>query len=902
MLLLEKWYRVVVTCTNSGLSSTTVSYQVQVKPLPQIIITSNTPTCEGVTVNFFSVNNALGQSSGNSFNWAGPAGFSSNLSNPLFTNASAINVGYYYLTITNQFFCSSTDSVFVDVLPNPVLAEGLHIDASCNSGNDGVVDIDALNGQSPFLFNDGSNFNADGIFSGLSSGVFTIYADDANGCTSSIDVTITEPAPTSIANAGPDQSICEFDAALFGNTPFVGSGSWSFVSGGGIIDNVNDPLTTVSNLQQGINILRWTIKYNSCPDSSYDDVEINAGDVPTATISGNTDICVGNNTQIKIDFTGEAPWSYTYTDGSNIYGPFGTSNAVTFVNVSPSSSTSYALVSVVSDNCAGNVSGIANVTVSTAPPAGQTSALNGLPPYGCVGTFATISCTPVNRATGYEWDAPLGSYFDGSPLNVSPYSTTGTSTQITFGQPNGSGYLVCVKPVNGCGSAVQRCAWIRGITSVPASVTGPVVACENTTMAYSTGPIGGATGYTWSGTNGISIISGNGSQNVTAEFAPGFTQGNVCVSSNTTCYVSPSKCLTIKNSVATLPLITGPNGICPNPSPYFYNVPTDPGISSYIWNLPIATSGASTSNTIGISFQNNFSSGNICVKGVSICGVQSSQRCKTIVTGVPPTPSAITGSTSALCGQTVVYSSAAVQGALSYTWSIPAAATLNSGQGTNSIEVSFNSGSFTTDQICVSVNSGCPNPSAPRCISVKGPPANPGSIAANPTVICPGQEGVQFSVAAAPGNYFLDWLVPNDAFLVFGQGTNSINVDFGNSPGSIVAIASNPCGSAASTYHVDLNCRIAGSLKDYESTSHQKSALVVSPNPTDGLINIYFDQPYDAKVTITDVWGKEIFSNVIKVNQNKPAEIDLRGNKPGIYFLKVDGTAGVFERKIILTQ
>lgn len=896
-----KWYRVVVICSNSGLFSTSPSYEVQFKPLPQIIITSNAPACEGLSVNFFSVNNAPGQSSGNSYNWIGPDGFASTLSNPLINNASAINVGYYYLTISNQFSCSATDSVFVDVLANPTLTEASHLDVSCNAGNDGVIDIDALSGLAPFLFTDGNNFNSDGIFSSLTAGTFTIYADDGNGCSANINVTINEPAPTTVANAGPDQSVCEFDATLFGNTPFVGSGNWTFVTGSGMINDPGNPLTTITNLQPGINILRWTIKYNNCPDSSYDDVEINAGAIPTAIISGDRDICIGNSAQLLIEFTGEAPWNYTYTDGNSVFGPFATSNPITFISVTPSSSTSYALVSVVSDNCSGDVSGLATITVSTAPPTNQTASLNGLPLYGCVGASATISCTPVNRATGYEWDAPFGCYFDANTSNVAPYTTTAATTQITFGQPNGSGFLICVKPVNGCGSAIQRCVWIRGLTSVPAAVTGPVVACENTTASYSTGVTGGATGYTWSGTNGISILSGNGTQNVTASFAPGFTQGNVCVSSNTTCYVSPPKCLTVKNSVAQLPSINGPNGICPNPTPYFYNVAPVQGIASYNWNLPIATSGSSTSNSIGITFNSNFSSGNICVKGTSICGVPTSPRCQTIITGVPPTPSAVTGSTSALCGQTAVYSSAAVQGALSYTWSVPANATLNQGQGTNSIEVTFNSSSFITDQVCVSVNSGCPNPSAPRCIGVKGPPGNPGTITANPTVICPNQEGVEFNVPAATGNYLLNWLVPNNSSIIFGQGTNSINVDFGTTAGNVIAIASNPCGSASSTYFVGLNCRMEDGFSD---KNNSLKSIVLYPNPTNGLFQVSFNHISirNLNLTITDALGKTVFKKQLKENGGTSMEINLKGKKAGIYFLYAETDEGILERKIVLTD
>lgn len=901
-VLLAKYYRVVVVCSNSALSSVTPSYQIQLKPSPQIIITSNSPVCDGNSINIASFNIATGQSTGNTFSWAGPNGFSSSINNPNVSNASVLNAGYYVLTLTNQFSCTSIDSTLIEVKSNPILFEVIHTDVSCYQGNDGLIDVDATAGEAPYLFNDGSNFNLDGIFSGLQAGNLLISVDDVNGCVGTINVFISEPPPVTVANAGADQTICENDATLSANSPLVGVGMWSFVSGGGIISNPSNPQTTVTNLQSGSNILRWTIKYSSCPDSSYDEVEINAGAIPTATISGDKDICIGASAPIRIDFTGTPPWNYSYTDGVNTFGPFATSNPTTIFSVTPTVSTSYGLVSVVADNCIGSISGLASVTVSIAPPANQTSSLNGIPVYGCPGTSVALNCASVAGATSYTWDAPNASFFDGNPLNTSPYVVNSNTVQLTFGQPNGSGYLICVSPTNGCGSAIQRCAWVRGITSVPAAVTGAIVACENTTQTYSTLPIIGATGYTWSGSNGISITSGNGTQNVTASFAPGFTQGTVCVSSNTTCYLSPPKCLTVKNSVAQLPAINGPQGICPGPTPYFYNINPVAGIASYTWNLPVATNGSSVSNNIGVTFNNNFSSGNICVKGTSICGVQSAQRCFTIVTGVPPTPSAIIGASTALCGQTVVYTSAAVQGAIGYTWTIPPTASLNSGQGTNSIEVSYNSSSLITGQICVAVNSNCPGTSQPRCISIKGAPNNPGAITASPVVICSEQEGVQFSVPATTGNFVLNWNVTNGSSIVFGQGTNNISVDFGTTGGIVIATASNACGSASSTYPVNFGCR----EEDDDPPSIEamiNQSIEVYPNPSNGkfYLGSFNNSLQNIEVIITDVAGRLVTCK--KVDQiliGESLEIDLNNNPSGVYFIKLRAEHMVLDGRVII--
>ncbi|MBL0070470.1 MAG: hypothetical protein IPP34_00865 [Bacteroidetes bacterium] len=92
---------------------------------------------------------------------------------------------------------------------------------------------------------------------------------------------------------------------------------------------------------------------------------------------------------------------------------------------------------------------------------------------------------------------------------------------------NSSGWSVCVSGFNGCGQTNTKCASIRGVLSPTSSFTGASVVCENTTEPYSIAPIGGANGYSWTGTNGITF-TGSG-LNVVANIPSGFTSGTICV-------------------------------------------------------------------------------------------------------------------------------------------------------------------------------------------------------------------------------------------------------------------------------------------------------------------------------------------------------------------------------------
>ena len=83
--------------------------------------------------------------------------------------------------------------------------------------------------------------------------------------------------------AGPDQSICGTAAALAADPLASGeSGSWSVVSGTAVFADQTNPLTQVTGLALGDNVLRWTLVSNGLPE--VDEVVITVFD-PAATIA-----------------------------------------------------------------------------------------------------------------------------------------------------------------------------------------------------------------------------------------------------------------------------------------------------------------------------------------------------------------------------------------------------------------------------------------------------------------------------------------------------------------------------------------------------------------------------------------------------------------------------------------
>ncbi|HUW06743.1 MAG TPA: gliding motility-associated C-terminal domain-containing protein [Williamwhitmania sp.] len=96
---------------------------------------------------------------------------------------------------------------------------------TCNGGNDGAVTVAAAGGTSPYSYNiDGGTYGASATFSSLIAGNHTVGIQDANGCTTTVPVTLTEPPAIIITS----ETVVNV-TGCFGNT----NGSITIVASGG---------------------------------------------------------------------------------------------------------------------------------------------------------------------------------------------------------------------------------------------------------------------------------------------------------------------------------------------------------------------------------------------------------------------------------------------------------------------------------------------------------------------------------------------------------------------------------------------------------------------------------------------------------------------------------------------
>ena len=141
--------------------------------------------------------------------------------------------------------------------------------------------------------------------------------------------------------------------------------------------------------------------------------------------------------------------------------------------------------------------------------------------------------------------------------------------------------------------------------------------------------------------------------------------------------------------------ITGPASVCQGASGIQFSVDPISNAVSYTWSVPsgVTFTAGATPNIINATFANNYSGGAITVKGVDACGNIGTTSSITPTVNLLPTAPVITG-TSPVCQSvntpyaTFTYSVPSVANT-TYQWTVPTNAVINSGQGTNSISVSF---------------------------------------------------------------------------------------------------------------------------------------------------------------------------------------------------------------------
>ncbi|MBL7858348.1 MAG: gliding motility-associated C-terminal domain-containing protein [Cyclobacteriaceae bacterium] len=196
---------------------------------------------------------------------------------------------------------------------------------------------------------------------------------DGNGCSAItpaiVNVTVDpSPAPTLTGTA----SLCVGASTIVYTTePGESNYTW-IVSAGGTITaggTATDNTVTVTWTTAGPQTV--SINYSNafgCTAITPTVLNVTVDDVPTATLVGNSSICVGQSGTLVVTLTGGGPWDIVYTDGSSNFTINNIATSPHSITVNPIITTSYSLISVTNATCgAGTVGGTSTITVNPIP-------------------------------------------------------------------------------------------------------------------------------------------------------------------------------------------------------------------------------------------------------------------------------------------------------------------------------------------------------------------------------------------------------------------------------------------------------------------------------------------------------------------------------------------------------
>ena len=416
-----------------------------------------------------------------------------------FTNLpAATNVGYTTPVLNvsasgNQYQClaigvcgtatSAVATLTVPARPTAVVSGG---GAICPGG--GVSVQAALTGTGPWsvTWSDGSVQSGVALspavraVSPVAGCVYTVTAlADANCTAQTGDLggaaTVTVNLATAFTVAPVSQSACAGGAATF-TAAAVGTGltlQWQInAAGGGFLNlpgatNASYTTPTLGATNNGAQYC--CVAAGACGTVTSAVATLAVYPRPTALVSGGGAVCPGGTVTLSAALSGTAPWRVTWSDGVVQTGVGASPAART---ITPAAGTNYTVTALLDANCsaqAGDLTGVATVTLNTAPA----FTTNPVSIAACAGSVVVFTAAATGTGVGYQWQLkPAGA---GGFTNLAGATNAAYATPVLPAGAGGNQYL-CLAP-GACGTATSAVATLTVRSRPTAGVSGGGTIC-----------------------------------------------------------------------------------------------------------------------------------------------------------------------------------------------------------------------------------------------------------------------------------------------------------------------------------------------------------------------------------------------------------------------------------------
>lgn len=875
-------------------------------PIKPATIQGMGSACPGQSKSY-SINPVSGASS---YTWTLPSGATINGSNPYTGSSTTVTIDYGVgftppgtISVVSNNACGSSPARTLTVKAYyPGIPSNIYGDASACVGDVITFNVDPYTDAISYTWTvplhmsiqsgQGTRTVDVEILSGF-SGNESISVAANYGCGTGTQRTknIVKKNPPQAPNLiNGDQVACPLDIKSYSVDALPGySYTWTIPSGASLTGQgtANVDVTFPAGFIDGKIQCKYT---NNCGTSPNASLQVNATPTIPGLIDGDaTGICNGTRTYTVAPLAGQPTYTWTVPAGATLNSGQGTNSiSVTF------SSFSSGNISVNATNNCG-VSKDRDLSLSSNIVIAQQPVSNS----ACEGTSSSLSVDVPGVGLTYQWK------FDNNPLSDnSEYSGTQTSTLNLLNLDSLEGGNYTVEISSACASAVNSNIAVFTVNMrppVPSPIaSAPVYGCPGTIglqLSVLPGGYNTLSNY-WQTEGDVDFTSGQNTNQVTVDLLPtSFSGYTIYVKGENACglsYDSSKTWIRYKSSVPTI--TSGPALVCQGQSNVIYSADPVAGATNYTWSVTpgiVLNSGQGTL-TADVSFDPGFTSGQICINSETPC-FTSANRCINVNFNQPARPSNITGPSSNLCNTIETFSVSPVAGATSYDWTLPSGATINSGAGTNTVDISF-SGAV-SGNLCVAAVNNCTT-GLPRCKKVESQEM-PATIICDSHILCVNQTNVTFTCSTVPNTTSYVWTVPQGSAIVSGQGTNSILVNLGSTTGKVGVRAFNSCGqSKTKTYPVDFACRMQAPNPEAGSFLFD-----VYPNPAKDkfFVAIKSTVTQTISVSVVDLLGKNVKTDLVPVHEGlNKIVFETSGMLSGIYFVMIKTAEGSHQSRIVI--
>jgi arabinogalactan endo-1,4-beta-galactosidase len=418
-----------VSQTTNACESTRATITVTVNAL-SIAPTATSPItyCQGETASALTAN-------GTGLKWYTVATNGTSTSNaPIPSTTTAGNTTYYVSQTTNA--CESIRAlvtVTVNALPlAPTVTSPI---TYCQGETASALTANGTGLKWYTIATGGTIASAAPIPSTTTAGNTTYYVSQTTNACESIRALIVANvnAKPTVSNAGLIQHISGTSGTLAANTPTIGAGTWTQITGTGTFSNIHSALSTVSGLSLGINTFRWTISNGSCAPSS-NDISIIVGNSPvTNIIIGPSQVLSGTQKTYSIPNSNGSTYTWSVPADASIVSGQGTNILIVqFGNTGGA-------INVIETNTYGTATSSIGIAVGNAPAPPNITGPSAVE----IGTTTYTYSVAKSPNTSYSWSVPQGAVIQSGQTSSSitvifPVGTNSGDVGVTASNDYGS--------------------------------------------------------------------------------------------------------------------------------------------------------------------------------------------------------------------------------------------------------------------------------------------------------------------------------------------------------------------------------------------------------------------------------------------------------------------------------